>query len=86
VAATGTVRPPISLLCFQNLKLLKGRSENFLNVVAAHIEGLRYPPKAYLTQFLYANVCVKATIFEKFTSLYKLKFYSLTPIVFYSGT
>jgi hypothetical protein len=28
----------------------------FLNVIAAHIEGLRYPPYAYMTHFFRVNV------------------------------
>jgi hypothetical protein len=41
---------------FFKLVTFKGTIRKFLNVVAAHIEGLRYPPYAYLTRSFRVNV------------------------------
>jgi hypothetical protein len=47
---------------FSKIVAYKGTIRKYLNVVAAHIEGLGNPPSAYLTHFFRVNVSLRLNI------------------------
>jgi hypothetical protein len=54
---------------FSTILAFKGTIRKFLNVVAAHIEGQRYPPYAYFTHFFLGQCPFIGTLPQIFFTL-----------------